>query len=116
MKVIVCEPQKKARVVDIDDSLETLQETVGGYIETVYPFYDDGVLLICNEEGKLDGSLPNRRIPEISDIIFGTFLVVGDGEDVFRSLTDEEIERYLARFEPAEYWYASLEDYLKDNA
>lgn len=41
----------------------------------------------------------NRRIEEISDVIVGNFFVVGLGEENFRSLTDEETEKYLKRFE-----------------
>ena len=59
----------------------------------------DGTAIICNEEGKLEGLPANRRIEEISDVIVGNFFVVGLGEEDFRSLTDEETEKYLKRFE-----------------
>lgn len=59
---------------------------------------DDSVVLICNEEGKINGSKYNRDIGY--DIIAGTFIIVrenpDDGED--RSLTDEQIEKYKERF------------------
>jgi len=40
-------------------TLEQLQEQVGGYIQSV-PLYDD-IIMIVNEEGKLQNLLPNLR-------------------------------------------------------
>ena len=101
MKVIIVEPNEKARIAEIDNRLETLQSIVGGYIECIYPF-DDNVGIIANEEGMLIGLEPNRALRNdegsIYDIIFGTFIVAGLTEDDFGSLTDEKIEKYLAEF------------------
>ena len=56
----------------------------------------DSTILICNEEGKVKGMDCNRRVGD--DVIAGPFFIVGeDGED-FRSLTDEEAQRYMERF------------------
>lgn len=55
MKVLVVEPMKKPYTKEIDGSLKSMQELVGGTIEVVYPF-DDPVALICNDEGKLMGA------------------------------------------------------------
>ena len=101
MKVIIVEPNEKARIAEIDNSLETLQSIVGGYIECIYPF-DDNAGIICNEEGKLIGLEPNRALRNdegnIYDIIFGTFIITGLTEDDFGSLTDEQAEKYLSKF------------------
>lgn len=51
IKVIVKDPEKPARVVWISNTLENLQKTVGGYIETVTISTD--AVIICNEEGNL---------------------------------------------------------------
>ena len=40
MKVVIVEPLTSARIADIEESLETYQRIVGGYIECVYPFED----------------------------------------------------------------------------
>ena len=37
MHILIVEPGKHPRLADIDDSLESLQKTVGGYIEAIYP-------------------------------------------------------------------------------
>jgi hypothetical protein len=52
MKVIIKRPcDQFGEETTIPNTLRALQETVGGYIETVT--LDNGVVLICNEEGKL---------------------------------------------------------------
>jgi len=52
IKCIVKHPDEQfGHVTWVSDSLENLQKTVGGYIETVT--LDNGLVLICNEEGKL---------------------------------------------------------------
>ena len=56
------------------------QEKVGGYIEYVRLNEDDDVILICNDEGKINGMGPNRDIDY--DIIFGPFFVIGDNPDI----------------------------------
>lgn len=101
MHVLIVEPQKKPYVKDIDKSLESLQHEVGGWIEATYP-YDDPVALICNEEGKLNGLELNRALRdengEIYDIIAGTFIVAGIGEEDFISLDEEMTKKYEKQF------------------
>ena len=101
IKVVLAEPGKKAKVTEIENTLENLQKIVGGYIECVYPF-GDNVGLIANEEGKLIGLEPNRVLRDDDgnalDIIFGTFIITGLTEDDFGSLTDEQIDYYHDMF------------------
>ena len=52
MNVLMVKPGEHRERVEIENSLESLQDAVGGYIQAVYPF-DDPIALICNEEGKL---------------------------------------------------------------
>ncbi len=90
MRVLIKEPAKAAKITEIDNTLEALQEAVGGYIEVVPVPNSPGVVYICNEEGKLRGYAPNVLIP--GDVICGTVLVAGvDGEE-FCSLSDETVE------------------------
>ena len=116
IKVIIVEPGKPAYLKEIKDKLEAYQEIVGGLIELVYPF-DDDVLLIDNEEGKLMGLPLNRYLKELEspfddlwkgwnpNVIQGTFILVQDDhEGGFVSLSDELAEKYLKRFAiPEEY-------------
>ena len=103
IQVVLCEPGKKARVTTIKHDLASLQRMVGdSYIEAVYPF-EDPVALICDEEGKLNGAELNRSLRDESgkvyDIIAGSFLIVGLGEESFTSLSKEFQEKYCKMFE-----------------
>lgn len=102
MKVLRVMPGEKPSVAELENSLEAMQEFVGGTIEAVYPF-DDPVAIICNDEGKLLGLPPNRalRHPEtggIYDILCGPFFLCGLDEDSFASLSQEYIEKYSRLF------------------
>ena len=59
--VVLCEPGKRARVAEIVNELEYLQRAVRGDIEAFYPF-EEACCIICNEEGKFNGSQPNRAV------------------------------------------------------
>ena len=54
VRVIVCKPGEIAAVEEIDDSLESMQQLVGGMIEEYQPFYDaqdsrvEDVTIYCN--------------------------------------------------------------------
>lgn len=61
IKVVLCEPGKVARVAEISNTLADLQKTVKGDIEQFCP-YEEAVAIICNEEGKFNGMMPNRAI------------------------------------------------------
>lgn len=95
IRVLYVEPGKLPVVTEVQNELRSLQRAVGGLIELV-PL-DRKVLLICNEEGKLEGLQGNRRL-ENGSIIAGSFLVIGDKGDGFCSLTDKQLERYLNQF------------------
>ena len=97
MRVVYVEPNKPAYVADVEHKLEAEQKAVGGHIEAVY-LEDDNTCIICNEEAKLNGMPGNRRFGDGSSIIAGPFFVCGLTEDDFRSLTDEEVEKYMDRF------------------
>ena len=101
IKVVLVEPNEKAKVTEIENTLENLQKIVEGYIECVYPF-EDNVGIICNEEGKLIGLEPKRVLRDDNgnavDIIFGTFIITGLTEDDFGSLTDEQADYYAELF------------------
>jgi len=101
MRVLIVEPDRAPRVAEIENTLESKQEIVGGRIEmTCPPIHPDDAVIICNEEGKFNGSEPNRAVFLADgtpyDIIFGTFIICRapiDSDD-FESLTDEQISRY----------------------
>ena len=59
--------------------------------------------MLCNEDGKLIGLMPNRRVGD--DIICGVFYVTGQNEEGdLTSLTEEQIEYYGKMFADVEYF------------
>lgn len=98
MNVLIVEPGKHPRLADIDESLESLQKTVGGYIEAIYPFEDE-IAIICDEESKLKSDTEwNRMLLETHDVIKGTFIIAGLGDEDFTDITPELAEKYKQRF------------------
>ena len=107
MKAIVIKPGRYACLKDLDLSYHSLRTLVGGYIEMTYPFSDEEIAVISNEEAKLLDLGPNRAVRskegEVLDIYCGTMVVVAlapEGE--FRSLTEEEVNLVLRRWERPE--------------
>ena len=100
MKILKIEPGKKPEIMDIENSLESMQPLVGGIIQAVYPF-EDPIALICNDDGKCMGLEYNRvlRHPEsgvIYDVICGTMFLCGapTDNDNFTDLTAEQLSYY----------------------
>lgn len=95
MRILLVEPGKRPILKEIDGSLKSMQEIVGGTIQALYPF-EEPVALICNDEGKLLGLPFNRALRDeegrIYDIVAGTFFLCGapEGSDRFESLTEEQ--------------------------
>ena len=101
--ILVVEPGRKPRRVTIEHTLENLQKTVGGTIQAIYPWEDDLVGLICNDDAIALGLPFNRYVQEREyGPILGTFFICGLGEEDFISLTEEQLEKYAQRFALAE--------------
>lgn len=105
MRVIMVEPAKRPVVADIDNTLESLQKSVGGYIQAVYP-WTDACALVCDDDAKFKGATLNRALRDkdgdIYDIVAGTFLIVGVEKDDFVSLPEELVPKYMALFKTPE--------------
>lgn len=82
IKVIIKRPDEVVgHVTNISNTLENLQKTVGGYIETLTLMATLGVVLIMNEEGYIRGLEPNFQIG--ASTIRGTVIVAGvDGDEL----------------------------------
>lgn len=107
MDVLLIKPFMYPQKVKIGCELDDLQAAVGGDIEAVYPF-NDPVAIICNEEGKFNGSELNRSLRgedgEIYDILAGDFLVTGLTEENFGSLSPELMKKYEEHFHQPEMY------------
>lgn len=79
MKVFAKKPGEDWHETNIPNTLEALQEYVGGYIETVTLASD--ACVICNEEGRIR-NLPHCCCVGSHDFV-GNVLLVGTDEDEF---------------------------------
>ena len=110
IKVLKVEPCKTPKVVTLVNELEELQKAVSigadyvGLIEIIA--IDDDICILCNEEGKLLGLEPNRRIGH--DVICGVFYIVRVKDGKLQSLTDADVVKYSL-----EYW--ATESFTKDD-
>jgi len=98
IKCIVKRPDEQfGHVTWVSDSLKNLQNTVGGYIETVT--LDNGLVLICNEEGRLRNMPYNFTLRFLHyfnptdavevrpyQMIFGTVIACGVDGDEFADI------------------------------
>ena len=99
IKGLLVEPYKLPKEIEFDNTLDKLQSLVGGYIECVYLQNNNEVVLVCNDEGKINNMPLNRDIGY--DIIAGPFLILGDDYENgdFKSLTEEQILKNKMRFD-----------------
>ena len=110
ISVILIEPGRYPKLIEIEDTLEAMQETVGGYIEEYMPF-DDEVAIVCNEEGKMNGAELNRAIysndKEILDIIAGKFFIAYTPieSESFLSMPKDLMKKYEDKFRYPERFY-----------
>lgn len=106
--VVMCEPGKLAKTVEIGTRLEDLQKAVGGCIEAYYPFEEE-VCIVCNDEGKFNGMRPCRAIygegKQLMDIVFGPFFICDCSGENFGSLSQEQIEKYTDQFRNPEHYF-----------
>ena len=97
LSVLKIAPGQYPQQVEIDNDLKALQQAVGGSIGASYPF-EDPVAIVYNDDGKLMGLPLNRALWDedglMYDVIAGTFLVVGLGEEDFVSLSPELAQKY----------------------
>lgn len=100
LAVVFVEPHKKPVIRKLRNEYEDISHAVGGLIEHIYQ--EDGTILVANEESKLLGMDGNRRLNDGKSILAGPFFVVGDDGEDYRSLTEEEIKRYMERFDEIE--------------
>lgn len=95
IRVIVKEVGKHPTVKEIKNELEVFKSLVGGYIEVVRVTPE--ILMICNEEGKMQGLPPNFSTGH--DVIVGTAVFVAfDGSEDFAGLSDYQVLEIMELF------------------
>lgn len=102
IKAIVKRPYEPiGRTRYIPNKLETLQEIVGGYIETVTLWVPDPegaekkIVVICDEDGRLKKYQMNCEVEGVQFV--GTIIVVGVDRDKFADvpLTEREWQEIM---------------------
>ena len=103
IKVLLCEAGKVAKLIEVEDSYEAMQNLVGGEIEECMPWEYD-VCIICNEDGKMLGLSLNRTIKDDNggflDVIAGDFFIcyAPFESEKFLSLPEDLAEKYMEEF------------------
>ncbi len=90
MNVLMIDTKHRMYWDDVPNTLEALQQAVGGYIEVV-PL-NEQLCVICNEEGKLLGLPPVATMPVRRDVLCGPLVIcrtTQDGE--FTDTQDEDL-------------------------
>lgn len=100
IRVIEKRPKQPITLRWIEDDLDKYQAVVGGYIETVPLDGVPGIVLICNEEGKLRGLEPN--VINGADVIVGPVIAARVSGEDFSSLTESDLETVIEALEAAD--------------
>ena len=120
IRVLIIEPSQEPREEMIENTLEAMQEIVGGYIEHVEWLQDNTVDLFVNEDGISEHLPPNQALynenGECYSILFGNMFVCGyDNNGNSISLTDEQLNIAKEYFSPKMYIKANEETILEFN-
>lgn len=105
IRILVKRPKEEAEIVEIEDTLENLQEIVGGLIDCTQMPGSEDIDIFFNDEGLLEHLEGNVWLAgPCGNCIVGTCYFVGydseTGESV--SLTDKQIkecQKYIKNFE-----------------
>ena len=103
MKVLYIQVGKKPQIIEIKHTLKEMQRLVGGTISSFTPF-DDGSVMIVNDNGKNEGLEFNRTVRDkkgkVIDIIAGDFFICYAPPDnsELSSLPDTLIQKYTEVF------------------
>lgn len=96
-RILLFPVKKDPEIVVIAAGLKPMQDIVGGYIENVT--LEDGLGLICNEEGRLTGLPPNRWVDELEDVVRGQFFISRyNDEGETTDITDADIKKYKEKY------------------
>ena len=100
IKVLALLPMELPKEIELDNTLEAMQNFVGGLIECI-TLSDTGseVTLVCNDEGKLLGLPLNRPLWDGADVLAGPGFLSGcDNEGNLTSLPPSAMDVYKEKF------------------
>ena len=116
IRMLRIDPLEKPRMIETPYTLENLQELVGGTLQALYPWTEDYVAVLTDDEAKFKGYLANRILEdedgEPYDILVGTFFICGLGREDFASLPDDLAEKYAEKFKYPEFFMRTENDHV----
>lgn len=113
IKVVYCKPNERAQIIETSNDYASLCDLLGYDISTTMELITNKIVIVYNDEGKLDGSKPNRAIfqedkltdfktkhkHQFIDFIAGSFIICGLNEDgELISLSEKQLSQYLKLF------------------
>ena len=114
IRMLEIAPLERPKLIEVEHTLEILQELVGGTLQAVYPWDEDPVCVLCDDEGKIKGYPANRVLEDENgepyDILVGTFYVCGLGREDFVSISDELADKYAEKFKHPEMFFRTEND------
>ena len=110
IKIVIKEPDKTPYIKEVDGSLQSMQSIVGGHIEVIPAdiivgaevLPKDKLLLVINEEGRLNNLRLNFPICNNADWIMGTAFICKADEEEMVGLTDDEAALVMGLFKGKE--------------
>ena len=117
IEVYVCEPGNRQYYKEIDNTIEAMQELIGGYVEQIsIPFLEkQNIYLMADEEGKMKGK--DRSVWIDLDWVVGTCFFVKQKGGSFTTLSEKDkkaIEQYMSGEATTSVFHA-MEQYIKEN-
>ncbi len=107
IRVLMCPVDRAPYITNVENNLKNMQSVVGGYIEAVTLSRNPHVVLICNEEGRINGLPQNHSLP--SPQLFGCTQTEFDIQgDCF--LCGADGEKFADLPEPRSQWLHSAKD------
>ena len=111
IKLLKIAPLERPELIEVEHTLEKLQELVGGTVQAVYP-WEEPVAILCDDDGKAKSYPPNRILAdedgEPYDILVGTFYICGLTTDNFASISDELAEKFSRLFQYPEMFMRTM--------
>lgn len=91
MKVLYYEVGKEPIMKEIENTLDAIQDLVGGMAEQVY--IKQEYVALVNEEGAINGMAYNRDVRGCP--IYGNFFICKMAGEDFAGMTDRDVDRVM---------------------
>lgn len=94
IRILFVETVMDPVIKEIENTKEKIQKIIGRPLHFIK--LENGIILICNKKGKLLNLEINKIIK--NDVICGNFIICGQEDENFISLTDKQLIKYKKYF------------------